>query len=149
MSYDGIVGVHDLIIHDYGPGRSFASAHAEVPANVDIMKSHDTVDLIERDIHQKYGMLISIHIDPVVVDDARINALKALCMQVLSEIDNRLTMHDFRVVDGPTHANLIFDVVAPPDFPLRDNELIERVSEKLSKIDERYFCVITVDHAFN
>lgn len=149
LSYDGIVGVHDLIIHDYGPGRSFASAHAEVPANVDIMKSHDTVDLIERDLHQKYGMLISIHLDPVVVDDARINALKALCMQVLSEIDNRLTMHDFRVVDGPTHANLIFDVVAPLDFPLRDNELVERVSEKLSKIDERYFCVITVDHAFN
>ncbi len=149
LSYDGVVGVHDLIIHDYGPGRSFASVHAEVPANVDIMHSHDTVDLIERDLHRKYGMLVSIHMDPVVVDDARVNELKAICQKVLLDIDECLTLHDFRVVEGPTHTNLIFDVVSPTDFSLNDRALCDTVSEKLSKIDERYFSVVTIDHAFN
>ncbi len=149
LSYDGVEGVHDLIIHDYGPGRSFASVHAEVPANVDIMHSHDTVDLIERDLHHKYGMLVSIHMDPVVVDDARVNELKAICQKVLLDIDECLTLHDFRVVEGPTHTNLIFDVVAPTDFSLNDRALCDTISEKLSKIDERYFSVVTIDHAFN
>ncbi len=149
LSYDGVVGVHDLIIHDYGPGRSFASVHAEVPANVDIMHSHDTVDLIERDLHHKYGMLVSIHMDPVVVDDARVNELKAICQKVLLDIDECLTLHDFRVVEGPTHTNLIFDVVSPTDFSLNDRALCDTISEKLSKIDERYFSVVTIDHAFN
>jgi len=149
LSYDGVVGVHDLIIHDYGPGRSFASVHAEVPANVDIMHSHDTVDLIERDLHRKYGMLVSIHMDPVVVDDARVNELKAICKKVLLNIDESLTLHDFRVVEGPMHTNLIFDVVVPSEFALNDRRLCDTISEKLSKIDERYFSVVTVDHAFN
>ncbi|MGN0570978.1 MAG: cation diffusion facilitator family transporter [Candidatus Fimenecus sp.] len=149
LSYDGVVGVHDLIIHDYGPGRSFASVHAEVPANIDILQSHDTVDLIERDLQQKYGMLVSIHMDPVVTDDARVTELKEICQKVIHDIDERLTLHDFRMVEGPTHTNLIFDTVAPPDFPMSDRELCNAISEKLSKIDERYFAVITVDHAFN
>lgn len=149
LAYDGIVGVHDLIIHDYGPGRTFASAHAEVPANVDIMQSHDTVDLIERDLFQKYGMLISIHMDPVIVDDTRIDALKSMCAEVLAEVETSVTFHDFRVVEGPTHTNLIFDVVVPLDCGKEDKWICDTVSEKLSKIDERYFCVITVDHAFN
>lgn len=149
LSYNGIVGVHDLIIHDYGPGRTFASAHAEVPANIDILQSHDTVDLIERDLFRKYDMRISIHMDPVIVDDARINGLKALCSDALHSIDPVLSFHDFRVVDGPTHTNLIFDVVAPPDFEKSDGELSGEISEKLSKIDERYFCVVTIDRAFN
>ncbi|MGN0519470.1 MAG: cation diffusion facilitator family transporter [Candidatus Fimenecus sp.] len=149
LSYDGVVGVHDLIIHDYGPGRSFASVHAEVPANIDILQSHDTVDLIERDLQQKYGMLVSIHMDPVVTDDERVTELKEICKKVIHDIDGRLTLHDFRMVEGPTHTNLIFDTVAPPDFPLSDRELCNTISEKLSKIDERYFAVITVDHAFN
>lgn len=149
LSYDGVVGVHDLIIHDYGPGRAFASAHAEVPANIDIMQSHDTIDTIERELKQKYGMLISIHLDPVVVDDARVNARKQLCLECLHSIDERLTLHDFRVVEGPLHTNLIFDVVVPPEFPLQDRALCNAISENLSKIDERYFAVVTVDRAFN
>ena len=149
LAYDGIVGVHDLIIHDYGPGRTFASAHAEVPANVDIMQSHDTVDLIERDLFQKYGMLISIHMDPVIVDDTRIDALKSMCAEVLAEVETSVTFHDFRVVEGPTHTNLSFDVVVPLVCGKEDKWICDTVSEKLSKIDERYFCVITVDHAFN
>lgn len=148
-SYDGILGVHDLIVHDYGPGRTFASAHAEVPANVDVMHSHDTVDLIERDLLQKYGLHISIHMDPIVTDDARVDALRALCAEVLEKVDPVLRFHDFRVAEGPTHTNLIFDVVVPADYKTPDRDLVHRISDAFSKIDERYFCVITVDRGFN
>ena len=149
LSYPGVLGVHDLMIHDYGPGRQFASAHAEVPSSVDVMKSHDTIDLIERNIQRKYNLLISIHLDPIVVNDAHINRLRDLTESAVREIDPALSIHDFRVVEGPTHSNLIFDVMAPPDFRLSDRELTNSIQEKLSKIDERYFSVITVDHSFN
>jgi len=149
MSYEGIVGVHDLIIHDYGPSRLFASAHAEVPADVDIMQSHDTIDLIEHEIQKKYGMLISIHLDPIVVDDERINELRELTQNVVKELNPDFSIHDFRVVDGTTHTNLIFDVVITYDEKRSPSEIINLISEKLSKIDERFFCVITVDYAFD
>ena len=149
LSYNGVVGVHDLIVHDYGPGRLFASAHAEVPANVPIMESHDVIDNIEREIHEKYGMLISIHLDPIVTDDAHVLHLKSICQTVLNSIDEKLTFHDFRVVDGPTHTNLIFDIVLPVDYSKEPKEITEEIQKKLSKIDERYFSVITVDHAFH
>lgn len=148
-SYDGIVGVHDLMIHDYGPGRTFASAHAEVPAHIDILRSHETVDLIERDLLHKYGMHISIHMDPVITDDKSIDNLHDLCREVLDSIDPSLTFHDFRVVEGALQTNLIFDVAAANDLPLSDEQLCTVISERLSKIDERYFAVVTVDHAFN
>lgn len=149
MSYDGVVGVHDLIIHDYGPSRLFASAHAEVPASIDILVSHDTIDLIERDIANKYGMLISIHLDPVVVDDEKINKLKEITQNAVVSVDETFTMHDFRVVDGTTHTNLIFDVVVQHGCKLTRDEIIDTISDKLSKIDERFFCVITIDYAFD
>lgn len=149
MSYDGIVGVHDLIIHDYGPSRLFASAHAEVPANIDVMISHDTIDLIERDVQAKYGMLISIHLDPVIVDDERINELKKITQNAVTQINSDFSIHDFRVVEGTTHTNLIFDVVANHECKLSKNEIIDTICDKLSKIDESFFCVITVDYAFD
>ena len=149
MSYDGIVGVHDLIIHDYGPSRLFASAHAEVPSDIDIMQSHDTIDLIEREIQKKYGMLISIHLDPIVVDDERINELREITQNAVKEINPNFSIHDFRVVDGTTHTNLIFDVVLTYDEKRSSAEITRLISEKLSKIDERLFCVITVDYAFD
>ena len=149
LSYDGIVGVHDLMIHDYGPGRTYASAHAEVPAHVDILKSHETVDLIERDLLHKYGMHISIHMDPVITDDKSIDNLRALCREVLDSIDPSLTFHDFRVVEGVLQTMLIFDVAEVDDLPLSDEELCRAISEQLRKIDERYFAVVNVDHAFN
>lgn len=149
MSYDGVIGVHDLIIHDYGPGRLFASAHAEVPADIDILASHDTIDLIERDIGREFNMLISIHLDPVITNDERINALKQQAQEVVKSIDPAFSIHDFRVVDGPTHTNLIFDTVVPISNKLRDYEINNLICEKLSKIDERYFCVVTVEYSFN
>ena len=149
LSYDHIVGVHDLIVHDYGPQRRFASAHAEVPANIDIMEAHDVIDLIERDIMNEMGLLISIHMDPIIVDDERINALRQMTSDIVQEIDETLSIHDFRVVEGPTHTNLIFDIVLQHNHKDSHEEIINKINENLSKIDERFFTVITIDHSFN
>ncbi len=149
LSYDKIVGVHDMIIHDYGPGRKFASAHAEVSSQEDIMEIHDIIDLAERDILNEYGIIISIHTDPIVTDDERINALKEMTVTIVKEISDEMSIHDFRVVDGPTHTNLIFDLIAPHKFYMSNEEIRKIIEDKLSKIDERYFVVITIEHAFN
>lgn len=149
LSYDNVVGVHDLIVHDYGPTRRFASAHAEIPANIDIMVAHDVIDLIERDIMNEMGLLISIHMDPIIVDDERIDALRKMTTDVVKEIDPELSIHDFRVVEGPTHTNLIFDILLLHNHKDSHEEIINEINEKLSKIDERFFTVITIDHSFN
>lgn len=149
LSYDHIVGVHDLIIHDYGPSRKFASVHAEVPSNADIMEAHDIIDLIERDILNEFGILISIHLDPIVVDDEKITALRDMTARLVKEINPDFSIHDFRVVDGPTHTNLIFDLTVPYGIKMPQGEIAAEVEKKLSKIDERYFAVITVEHSFN
>ena len=149
LSYDKIVGVHDMIVHDYGPGRKFASAHAEVSSKDDIMEIHDIIDLAERDIFNEYGIVISIHTDPIVTDDERINSLKDMTNGIIKEISDEMSIHDFRVVDGPTHTNLIFDLIIPHKYHLSNSQLIKIIEDKLSKIDERYFVVITIEHAFN
>lgn len=149
MSYPHVCGVHDMIIHDYGPSCRFASVHAEVPSDEDIMELHDIIDGIERDIYNEYGMLTSIHIDPVVINDARINELRKITQDVVARIDEQLSIHDFRVVEGPSHTNLIFDVLLPSDMKCSNREICQKIEDELSKIDERFFCVITVDHAFH
>lgn len=149
MSYSPVCGVHDLIIHDYGPACRFASAHAEVPSDGDIMEIHDVIDTIERDIYNEFSMLISIHMDPIAINDERINELREITSKTVAEINPELTIHDFRVVDGPKHTNLIFDMVIPHGLKQTDREICQKIEEELGKIDERFFCVITVDHAFN
>ncbi len=149
LSYDLVVGVHDMIIHDYGPQRRFASAHAEVPADADMMDCHDVIDLIERDIYAQFGLLISIHMDPIIVNDERINELRRMTNDIAKEICEEMSIHDFRVVDGPSHTNLIFDLIVPHKYELSNQEICKLIDDKLSKIDERYFTVITVEHSFN
>ena len=129
-SYDGVIGMHDLQVHSYGPGRTFASVHAEVPANVDILVSHDIIDNIEREVGAEMGINLVIHMDPVVTDNEKINRLKAEIDQIVKGIDTDLSMHDFRAVFGPTHTNLVFDVVVPPAFELTDSQIIQNISEK-------------------
>jgi cation diffusion facilitator family transporter len=148
LSYAGVVGVHDLIVHNYGPGRNFGSAHVEVPSDVDILESHDMIDLIERNIKAEFGLDMVIHLDPIVVNDERINKLREQTTDIVKSIDDKLTIHDFRVVEGPTHTNLIFDLVVPHHFSAGKSELIHMVDRKLSEIDERYFAVITVERSF-
>lgn len=146
LSYDGIIGLHDLIVHNYGVARCFATVHCEVCAEQDIMISHDIIDNIERDFSKEYNIHLVIHLDPVVTNDTKTNELKALVNDIIGKISNKISMHDFRVVWGISHLNLIFDVVAPFDFDLSDCELIKCISEEISKIDKTYNSVIMVDH---
>ena len=146
-AYDGVIGIHDLQVHNYGPGRVFATVHAEVPANRDILVSHDIIDNIEREVGHEMNLNLVIHMDPVVTDDERLNQLHAQVQQIVVGIDSNLSMHDFRAVFGPTHTNLVFDVVVPPGFSLSDSELSRRIEQQVQALGS-YFCVITVDHNY-
>ena len=149
LSYEGVIGVHDLMVHDYGPGRTFASAHVEVPSDCDIMACHDTIDRIERDIKKKFAINIVLHMDPIVVDDEHINALRKKVGELIKEVDPQFTMHDFRMVEGPTHTNLIFDLVVPHRYPLTKGQIKELISDKISsEIGENYYAVMTVENSF-
>lgn len=148
LSFDGVVGVHDLIVHNYGPNRIFASAHAELPSNEDIMKSHDTIDLIEREIKKKFHIDMVIHMDPIVVDDEQINRLRIQLSEIAREIDPRFTIHDFRMVEGPTHTNLIFDLVIPHNCKMKKSEIYRRVNELVNELGPQYYTVITVENSF-
>ena len=146
-AYDGVIGIHDLQVHNYGPGRVFATVHAEVPANRDILVSHDIIDNIEREVGHEMNLNLVIHMDPVVTDDERLNQLHAQVQQIVVGIDSNLSMHDFRAVFGPTHTNLVFDVVVPPGFSVSDSELSRRIEQQVQTLGS-YFCVITVDHNY-
>lgn len=147
-SYDGVLSVHDLMVHSYGPSRCFASVHVEVDANEDILKSHDLIDNIERDILEKYGIHLVIHLDPVVMGDAEADALRAQVSEILAGIDPALTMHDFRMVRGVTHSNLIFDVILPYQYKLNEKELAHRIDVQLKQRDPSLFAVISFDRSF-
>ncbi len=146
-AYDGVKGIHDLIVHNYGPNRYFASVHVEVDARTDMLGSHELVDTIEREFLEK-GINLVIHMDPVIVDDERVNALKQIAVEALKSIDESLTLHDFRVVWGENRKNLIFDVVVPYGFRLTDKELISSIDEKIKETDPAAYPVISVDKDF-
>lgn len=144
LAYDGVIGIHDMMVHDYGPGRVFVSLHAEVPADRDMLHSHDTVDCIERDLLKKYNIITCIHMDPVDTDNPETLRLKELVLGELSRIDGRLTLHDFRVVSGPSHINLIFDVVVPFDYPDKKG-LPAAIEQCVQAVDSRLFTVVQVE----
>lgn len=147
MEHKTILGIHDLIVHNYGPGRTLISLHAEVPADGDILELHDLIDTIEHELRDTLHCHAVIHMDPVCVGDKETMRLKELVKGYLNEIDERITMHDFRIVTGPTHTNLIFDVVVPYDFSMTDDELIAAISERVRRDNPNYFVVIEVDQA--
>ena len=147
--YDGIVGTHDLIVHNYGPGRSMASIHAEVPNDVDIEKSHEIIDRIERDAEQTLGLFLVIHMDPVEMKDENVLKIRKVAEKILRELDPSCSLHDFRIVHGTRQINLVFDMVIPINYDEeRRNELPLLMMERLKQIDNRYECVITVDYEF-
>ena len=147
LGFDGVVGVHDLIIHNYGAGKSLASIHAEVPDTANFVQIHEVIDETEKAVWKQTGVFLVIHMDPVAIDNEHVNELKKLTLSVLNEIDNRLTMHDFRIVDGERNINLIFDVVAPFDYQkLKAEELIKNIRSGLKNHDKRYNAIITLDH---
>lgn len=142
-------GIHDLVVHDYGPGRLMISLHAEVPADRNILELHDMIDNLEKQIGEKMGCETVIHMDPVVVGNPLIEELKKTEKGILAEIDSKLSLHDFRVVMGPTHTNLIFDVVIPFKYKLSDEELVEQLKSRTRELlGEEYFLVVKVDKAY-
>ena len=145
ISYDGIVNIHDLVVHNYGPNRYFATVHAEVNAKEDILKSHDLIDNIERDFARELNINLVIHLDPIITDDEEINELRGMTDKIVKSIDERLTMHDFRVVKGETHTNLIFDVVVPVDYDIKSSKLVSLIEKEVQNKNETYFAVVTVD----
>ena len=145
MSFDGIVGIHDLVLHSYGHSKIIGSLHAEVPAEVDIIHSHDTIDLIERTVKERLGIEISIHMDPII-NDERTHDLKNAVTEIINGICEEASMHDFRVVDGPTHTNLIFDVVLPRKYS--ENDFKNTVELSVKQMDEKYFTVINIDRDY-
>lgn len=147
MAHDGVVGVHDLMVHNYGPGRCVISLHAEVPCREDLLRSHDRVDCIEKELMAKYHAIVCIHMDPVDTEDERVESLKILVKTILEDIDPRMDMHDFRVVFGETHTNLIFDLVLP--FDTQENKgLCAEIQRRVQTVDQRLFVVATVEHSF-
>ncbi|MBQ2897775.1 MAG: cation transporter [Clostridia bacterium] len=145
MSSEGIIGTHDLIIHNYGPTRFMMSIHAEVPADCDILKTHDEIDLIEKQLCEKFGCDAVIHLDPIETNNEVINETKRIVEDIVLELDKRLSIHDFRMVTGDTHTNVIFDVVIPFDIGLSDNFVIENLKQKISEFNNKYFAVIHID----
>ena len=144
--YEGIVGSHDLIVHNYGPGRSMASIHAEVPSDVDIEASHEVVDRIERDAAKMLGIFLVIHMDPVELKNAQVRELRQMAEGILRGLDERLTLHDFRGVEGTRRTNLIFDLVVPRDYTKQMQDACKQeICRKLKELDERYCCVITAE----
>lgn len=147
--YDGIMGSHDLIVHNYGPGRSMASIHAEVPNNVSIEVSHEIIDRIERDAAKELGLFLVIHMDPLETEDQTVLKVRKKTEKAVEELDSRCSIHDFRMVKGEDQTNLIFDLVVPREYSeKKGDELMIRVIERMQEIDKRYQCVITLENSF-
>lgn len=149
MAHEPICGIHDLIVHDYGPGRQMISLHAEVPAEGNILETHDAIDNVEKELRDKLGCEATIHMDPIITMDKRIYRLKMMVLEMLNEIDPVITMHDFRVVTGPTHTNLIFDIIVPFKFHIDDETLTERMDAMVKeRVGDSYYIAMTIDRAY-
>ena len=148
LSYDGVVGIHDLMVHNYGPGRVIISLHAEVPAHEDILKSHDVIDCIEADMMERFHAVACIHMDPIEVGNEAVDRLKVLTETVLGDIDARLSMHDFRVVFGETHTNVLFDVVIPFGYE-GEATLKDEIQRRLRLTDPSLNVVCKAEHQYH
>lgn len=148
LSHKEIIGIHDLVVHSYGASRTFASIHAEISSETNILNAHDTIDNIEKEVNKRFGIELVIHMDPVENNNDKVNALKEMTVKTVLAISEELSIHDFRIVDGPTHTNLLFDVVVPYGFEMNDKKLKTLIREKINEINESYFCVITIDNSY-
>ncbi len=148
MAHEIVVGIHDLIVHDYGPGRRIISLHAEVPGNRNIFDIHDEIDVIEFELAQKFNCWATIHMDPIDTENQRLKELKVLVSEICRSIDSRISAHDIRMVPGTTHTNLIFDIVRPLDCVYSEDELRSMIFAKVRETQPDVLCVITVDVPF-
>ena len=143
-----VKGTHDIIVHDYGPGRLIVSLHAEVPCDIDLLLIHDAIDNAEKELGERLGCEAVIHMDPVQVNDERVTEARKMVESLVTQIDARITVHDFRMVEGPTHTNLIFDAVLPRELKISDSEARDRISALISENDPCYRTVIQIDRSY-
>lgn len=146
--YPRIVGIHDVMVHDYGPGRQIVSFHAEVPSDEDINIAHEEVDKLERDMHAKFGAIVTVHLDPIVLNDPLVNELRELAANAAAAVDSTFSIHDFRMTMGENSVNLIFDLLLPSDCSMSAEEAETAVSEKIREQKPNAFCVIRVERSF-
>ena len=148
LSYEHVTGVHDLMLHNYGPERFFGSIHVELPSDLDVMIGHDITDVIEQDIYNEMGIQLTVHYDPIDTNNERVMELRELSETIIKAMDERFMLHDFRIVEGPTHTNIIFDMVVPYKYGKGNDELIAEFTNKLREKEEHCFAVIKVEHSF-
>lgn len=149
LSYENVLGVHDLMVHSYGPGSYFASAHIEMDAKINVLVCHDIMDTIERDFKENFNIHLVVHLDPTVLDCKETNNLKNLVAEILNDIDPVITFHDFRVVVGDKAKNVLFDVVVPPKYKYSDDELIHIIKKRINEAGEgNLYAVIVVDKSY-
>jgi len=148
LSHDKIHDIHDLIVHDYGPGRCMISLHAEVPGNEDIFELHDMIDLTEYELKMKLNCEAVIHMDPLAIDDECVNEMKQKVVEVIKKLDERLNIHDFRMLEGPTHTNVMFDIVVPYNMKMSDTEVQHLVFKSILEAYPNVYSVITVDRSY-
>ena len=145
LANEKFVGIHDLIVHNYGPGRSFASLHVEVPSDADIVACHEDIDACEKEIHGTLGIEVVIHMDPIAINDENTIKTKEAVCNAIGKYNSKFSIHDFRMVNGEEQINLIFDVVVPNDITLKDFEIKSKIQEICKELDSRYVTVITID----
>ena len=143
--YEGALGIHDMVVHNYGPGRIIASLHIEVDGSVDVFETHDMIDTIEKELRDVCGIEATIHMDPIVTDDEQVNELRAKTAEAVQKIHPSMQIHDFRFVAGATHTNLIFDVVLPFEVKMSEADVKAAVAEKIKEINPTYCVVLNVD----
>lgn len=150
LSYEGILGTHDLMVHDYGPGQCFASAHVEMSAEMNVMRSHDIIDTIERDFHEQDHIHLVIHYDPIETGSEAVGTMRQWVTERVHAVSPLLSIHDFRMVKGELHTNLIFDVAAPSSYESTDAEIKQQIQRSVQENanGETYYCVITVDRSY-
>ena len=148
MSYPGVLGVHDLMVHDYGPGHQFASLHVEFPAEADPLAAHDVIDNIERDFLKKDNLQVTIHYDPIVTSDAAVGVLRSRLTEKLRQLDSALSLHDLRIVPGKTHTNVLFDLVLPAGYAGDKVELLTQMEQFIKAQDPAYNCIIKLEQSY-
>jgi len=148
LAHHEVRGIHDMVVHDYGPGRRIVSLHAEVPSTSDFVEIHETIDHIERRLSETLDCEAAIHMDPIVLDDERVNQMRLQMAALVCELDERLTIHDFRMVAGPTCTNVIFDVVVPFDLKMSEAQILEDLCGRIEKLEGGYRGVLQIDRAY-
>ena len=146
--YDTIQGIHDIMVHDYGPGRKIVSFHAEVPANSDISRAHDIIDQMEQDIYNKFGCITTVHMDPIVVDNEEINIMRKMVEDIVKEKNENFSIHDFRMTDGGERINFIFDLVIPPEENANSEKIVSELQNQIHNKNKKYYAVIKVENSY-